>query len=171
VTPEDAKQQAIGAYERNYHDIECKLLTLSAEDLARPVWTGEGAGWRVRDIVPHLARWNRIGAEAARLIGTGKEPPPESEMRLRSFIGISDPVDDVNDAAFREWRDRSDDACFTELNAAHTAFMDALRALPASRVVKDDGEPYRYFWTPGAGHLQLHWEHIEAALKKETATT
>ena len=170
MTPEEAKQRAIGAYERNYHDIERKLVALPAADRSRPVWTGEGAGWSVRDIVPHLARWNRIAAEAARLIGTGKEPLPEAEMRLRSFIGISDPVDDVNDAAFREWRDRTDEECFTELNAAHTAFMNALRALPASRVVKDDGEPYRYFWTPGAGHLQLHWEHIEAALK-ENATT
>ena len=170
MTPEQAKQTAIGAYEDNYDDIERKLLALSAADRARPVWTGEGSGWRVRDIVPHLARWNRIGAEAAGLIAAGKEPLPEAEMRLRSFIGISDTVDDVNDAGFREWRDRSDEQCFTELKAAHAAFMDGLRALPATCVVKDDGEPYRYFWTPGAGHLQLHWQHIEAALK-ETPTT
>jgi hypothetical protein len=170
MTPAEAKQKAIGAYERNFQDIESKLLALSTAELARPVWTGEGSGWRVRDIVPHLARWNRIGAQAARDIGAGKKPLPESEMRLRAFIGIADTVGDVNDAAFREWRDRTDEECFTELNAAHAAFMDALRALPASRVVKDDGEPFRYFWTPGAGHLQLHWEHIEAALKESPTT-
>lgn len=166
----EAKERAIAAFERTYADVERKLRALGAEQLDRPVWTGEGEGWRVRDIVPHLARWNRIGSAAARLIATGKEPLPEADMRLRAFIGLSDTVDAVNDAAYREWRDREPEACFTELQAAHTAFMDALRVLPAVRVVKDDREPYRYFWTPGAGHLQLHWEHIEAALKESPTT-
>jgi len=165
----EAKERALKAFERTYRDVEGKLRALTPEQLDRPVWTGEGAGWRLRDIVPHLARWNRIGAHAARLIASGSEPLAEAEMRLRAFTGISDTVDDVNDAAFREWRDRTDEERFTELDAAHTAFMDALRVLPAARVVKDDGEPLRYFWTPGAGHIQLHWEHIEAALR-ETAT-
>ena len=167
---DDAKQRAIGSFERAYHDFERKLRALSPEQLARPVWTGEGDGWRIGDLVAHLARWNRIGAEAARLIAGGTEPPPEADMRLRAFIGIDGDVDAVNAEAVAAWRDRSDEERLTELNAAHTAFMDALRALPAARVVKADGEPYRYFWTPGAGHLGLHWDHIEAALK-ETATT
>lgn len=60
----------------------------------------------------------------------------------------------MNAAALDEWHDRSDEERCTELNAAR---------------VKDDGGPDRYFWTPGAGHLGLHWEHLEAALK-ENAT-
>ena len=123
----DAKQRAIGEFERGYHDIEAKRLDLSAADLERPMW-------------------------------------------LRAFIGIPDDVDTVNAKQFQEWRGRSVDEAFTELDRARSEFMEALRALPAERVVKPDGQPYRYFWTPGAGHLQLHWEHIEAALK-ETATS
>ena len=48
--------------------------------------------------------------------------------------------------------------------------MQDLRNLPAARVVKPDGEPYRYFWQPALNHLRQHREHIEAALK-ETATS
>jgi Mycothiol maleylpyruvate isomerase N-terminal domain len=164
------KQTVLGKFEYEYHEIESKLLALSPAQLERPVWTDEGKGWHVRDLVAHLARWNRIGAAAAELIAAGKEPLPEAEMRLRAFIGIADDVDTVNEKQFKAWRDRPVEDAFTELNRAHRAFMDALLALPPSRFVKADGEPFRYFWTPGAGHLQLHWEHIEAALK-ETSTT
>ena len=170
MSAEDAKRRAIGDFERTYHEIESKLLALSKADLERPVFTGEGPGWRVRDIVPHLARWNRMATDAARKIAAGTEPPPEAELRLRPFVGISDDLDTVNDKQFQTWRERPVDEAFTELNRAHSELMDALRALPAERVVKPDGEPYRYFWQPGLNHLRQHWEHIEAALK-ETATS
>ena len=166
---EEAKARVIGEFERVYDETLGRLLGLGPADLDRPAWQGEGPGWRVRDLVPHLARWNRIGAEAARLIAAGKEPAPEPDMRLRPFIGIAEDVDTVNDATFRAWRERSDADRFAELRSAHAAFMDALRALPAARVVKDDGTAFRYFWTPGAGHLQLHWEHIQAARATEGA--
>jgi hypothetical protein len=170
VSADDAaKMTILGQFEYQYHEIERKLLALSPAQLEQPVWTDEGEGWRVRDLVSHLARWNRIGAAAAQLIAAGKEPLPEGEMRLRAFIGIADDVDTVNEEQFRAWRHRPVEDAFTELNRAHREFMDALLALPASRFVKADGQPFRYFWTPGAGHLQLHWEHVEAALK-ETAS-
>lgn len=163
-----AQMTIIGKWEHQYHAVAGKLRVLSPAELERQVWTGEGTGWRVRDLMPHLARWNGIGAAAAQLITAGKEPLPEGEMRLRAFIGIADDVDAVNDEQFRAWRDRPSDEAFTELDRAHREFMEALRALPPSRFVKPDGEPFRYFWTPGVGHLQLHWEHVQAALK-ETA--
>jgi hypothetical protein len=169
VSAEDRKTTVLGDFESQYGEIERKLLALSPAQLDRPVWTDEGEGWRVRDLVAHLARWNRIGAAAARLIAEGKEPLPENEMRLRAFTGIPDDVDTVNDKQFEEWRDRPVAEAFTELSCAHRELMDALLALPPARFIRADGEPFRYFWTPGAGHLQLHWEHIEAALK-ETST-
>jgi hypothetical protein len=170
VSTDAAKMAIIAKFEYQFHETATKLRALSPAQLERPVWSGEGEGWRVRDLVPHLARWNRIGAAAAELIAAGKEPLPESEMRLRSFIGITDDVDTVNEEQFAAWHDRPIDEGFIELDTSHRAFMNALRALPSSQFVKADGEPFRYFWTPSAGHLQLHWEHIEAALK-ETSTT
>ena len=166
----EAKERALEAFERTYRDVEGKLRALTPEQRDRPVWTGEGAGWRVRDIVPHLARWNRIAVHAARRIGFGTEPPAEADMRLRSFTLITESVDELNGNAFRDWQARGHEECFTELNEAHTELIEALRVLPAARVVRPDGEPYRYFWQPGLNHLLQHWEHIEAALKETTTT-
>lgn len=165
----DPKQRAIGDFERTYHTLEGRLRALSPADLDLPVWTGDGAGWRIRDLIPHLARWQRIGAHAARLIGEGREPPAEADFFLRAFTGIDLTVEALNAETARTWRDRTDEERFTELNAAHTALMDALRALPPERVVRDDGEPFRYFWSPGLGHLEAHWTHIETALKEHAS--
>jgi len=161
-----AKRAALGSFDQTYREVEDKLQGLSAAELERPVFTGEGEGWRVRDLIPHLARWQRMAAQAARLIAGGTEPPPEQEFLLRPFVGLAASVDEVNDRAYAEWRDRPVADQLSELKAAHTALMDALRVLPASRVVKDDGEPYRYFWQPGLNHLHQHRAHIEDALKE-----
>lgn len=83
----DTKRRAIGAFERNCHEIEGRLRALMSAPLDHPVWTGEGSGWRIRDLIPHLARWNRIAAPAARLIAAGKEPLPEAAMRLGRSSG------------------------------------------------------------------------------------
>jgi len=170
MSAEDRKTTVLGKFESQYGEIERRLLALSPDQLDRPVWTDEGHGWRVRGLVSHLARWNRIGAAAARLITDGKEPLPEDEMRLRAFIGIADDVDTVNEKQFKSWRDRPVAEAFTELARAHKDFMDALRAFPPARLIRTDGEPFRYFWTPGAGHLELHWQHIASALKETTTT-
>ena len=41
-------QAAIGALEREWHDLDKWLRSLADRDLDRPVF-GEGPGWRVRD--------------------------------------------------------------------------------------------------------------------------
>lgn len=164
----DAKGAAIAAFERAFLEMKGQLRALSASDLDRPVFTGEGEGWRVRDLIPHFARWQRMSAQAARLIAGGSEPPPEKDFLLRPFVGLSLSTDEVNERAYAEWRDRAAPDLFAELDAAHAALIEALRVLPAARVVKDDGEPYRYFWQPGLNHLRQHRVHIEDALKEKT---
>lgn len=165
---DEAKPRAMGDFERTYHELERKLRALTPEQLERPAWTGDTTGWRVRDVVAHFATWYRIAGRAAELVAGGKEPPPEAEMRLRAFIGITDTPDEVNDKAYRRWRDRPMAEVFAELRAAHSAFMDASRALPERRILREDGAIYAY-WGAGLGHLRAHEAHIEAALK-ETAT-
>lgn len=166
----DAKERALADFERTHREMDARLRALSPASLTRPIWTGEGDGWRVQDLVPHIASWYRIAARAARLIAWGTEPPPEAEMRLREFTGIAASVDELNREQFGAWRARDRAECFTELDAAHAELLHDLRSLPAARVVKPDGQPYRYFWQPALNHLLQHREHLEAALK-ETATT
>lgn len=161
-----AKRAAIEAFQRAFEEMATTLQALSPAQLDRPVWTGEGEGWRIRDLLPHFARWQRMAAQAARLIAGGTEPPPEQEFLLRTFVGLPSTVDETNQKAHADWRERSLDEQLGEMRAAHSALIDALRVLPAARVVKDDGEPYRYFWQPGLNHLHQHRAHIEAALKE-----
>ena len=164
-----AKMLALGELERAYRHELAALDALSPADLERPVWTGEGDGWRIRDLIPHYARWQRIAALAARRIAAGTEPPPEPEMLLRPFVGITESVDDLNQEWHAAWCDRPVADCRAELEAAHRELMDALAALPPARVVKDDGQLYRYFWQPGLNHFRQHRAHIEAALKETAA--
>lgn len=166
----EAKACALAEFERAHVEMEATLWALSSAQLALPIWTGEGDGWRVQDLVPHFARWYRIAARAARLIAGGTEPPAEAQMLLRTFTGITASVDEVNGAWFEAWRTKERDECFTELGAAHAELIEDLRCLPAARVVKPDGGVFSYFWQPGLNHLLQHREHLKAALK-ETATT
>ncbi|GAC1492855.1 MAG: hypothetical protein NVS1B1_10640 [Candidatus Limnocylindrales bacterium] len=160
------KQAAIDELELAYQEELARLDALAPADLDRPVWTGEGDGWRIRDLFAHYARWQRISALAARRIASGVEPPPEPEFLLRPFVGIDLSLDDLNGECHGAWRERPVVECRAELEAAHRELIAALADLPPHRVVKDDGKLYRYFWQPGINHLRQHREHIDIALKE-----
>ena len=116
------------------------------QDLEREVFTGEGPGWRLRDLMPHFAFWWRLaarGARRAKEIGAA----PDQNMSLRAFVG--------------------EDTHFDDLRAA-------LAQLPADLLMADDAETdgiRRYIWQPAVNHLRQHAEHIDAALAKKGAST
>jgi len=168
IAAERSKKAALDELERAYQEEIARLDALTPTDLERPVWTGEGDGWRIRDLIPHYARWQRISALAARRIASGVEPPPEKEFLLRPFLGIDLSVDELNGEWHGTWRDRPVADCRAEFDAAHRELMAALADLPAARVVKSDGQLFRYFWQPGINHLRQHREHIDIALKEAT---
>lgn len=161
-----SKEAALDELERAYQEETARLDALTPAELECPVWTGEGDGWRIRDLIPHYARWQRISALAARRIASGVEPPPEKEFLLRPFVGIDLSLDELNGEWHGAWRERSVAECRAELDAAHRELMAALVELPAAQVVKDDGQLFRYFWQPGINHLRQHREHIDIALKE-----
>ena len=133
----DRDRAALGQLEQVFHELEKWLVTLPPAALEHPVFTGEGDGWRVRDVLPHWASWQRLAAQAAKQIASGVEPPPEPEMRLRTFVGIALGLDELNAQTFELWRRRPVAELFTELKAAHVALMEALRRLPQERLVKE----------------------------------
>jgi len=167
----EAKQAAIGALEREYHDLETFLRSLTPEQLERPVFTGEGAGWRVRDLIAHFAFWQATSAGIAEKIAA-KGVMPDDETRWFELRGATSTTAERNDELFQEWRDRPVAEAQQHLLACHSRLMDAIDALPPERVVKSDAPEdwYRYFWQPGVNHLRQHRAHIEAVLK-ESATT
>ena len=167
----EAKQAAVGLLEREYHEIERVFASLTPEQLERPVFAGEGAGWRVRDLIAHFAYWQTMSARTAEKIAA-EGVTPDEETRMLVFLGIEPGADARNDENFREWQERPVADALRHLLACHSRLMDAVRALPPERVVKSDAPEdwYRYFWMPGLKHLRMHRENIEAALKESSTT-
>ena len=167
----EAKQAAIDVLEREYHDLVTLLGSLTAEQLEQLVFTGEGVGWRVRDLIAHFAFWQTMSARTAEKIAATGETPAQ-ETGIFTFLGVELGLDARNGENFEAWRARPVHEAQEHMDACHTRLMDAIGALPPERVVKSEASEdwYRYFWQPGVNHLRQHRIHIEAALKETEAT-
>lgn len=166
---EDASRSAIGLLEREWHDLDTWLRSLSESELDRPVF-GEGPGWRVRDMIPHIAWWQELAARVAEKIATEGGAPDQGGSR--AFVGITTTPDEQNAATYESWRDRPMADRWKRWLDAHSRMMDALRRLRPEQLLRADGPEgmQPYVAVPGLVHLRIHRADIEAALK-ETATT
>jgi len=166
VNGEPEKQQAIGLLEREWHALDIWLRSLDERQLDRPVF-GEAPGWRVRDMVTHMAWWQELAARVAEKIA--KEGGAPDERGSRPFLGIETPLDELNANTFETWRARTMTERWDRWLAAHSRMMDAFRALEPEQLVLPAGGVEgmkRYFAVPGVVHLRIHRENIEAALKE-----
>ena len=170
MSADDEKQNAIGLLEREWDALDTWLRSLDERQLDRPVF-GEGPGWRVRDMIAHMAWWQELAARVAEKIATEGGAP--DERGSRPFLGIETPFDALNSETFETWRERPVAERFDRWLATHSRMMDAFRALRPDQLLQAEGGMdglKRYFAVPGLIHLRIHRENIEAALK-ETATT
>lgn len=166
MTADDDKTKAIGLLEREWHAFDAWLRSLGERQLDRPVF-GEGPGWRVRDMITHMAWWQELAARVAEKIATEGGAP--DERGSRPFLGIETPLDELNAETFETWRRRPMADRWDRWLAAHSRMMDAFRALPPDQLLQAEGGMEglkRYFAVPGLIHLRLHRENIEAALKE-----
>ena len=159
--------------ERGWHELDSRFAAISDQDLDRPVFTGEGSGWRVRDLMPHFAFWWRLAARGAR---RAKElgAAPEQNTTLRAFVGVDTHFDTLNADGFERWRERSAAEQLAELRSARDDLRAALAELPGELFTVDDAETdgiMRYIWQPAVNHLRHHAEHIDAALANMGAVT
>jgi hypothetical protein len=167
---EQEKLSAIGLLEREWHAMDTWLRSLSERDLDRPVF-GEGPGWKVRDMITHIAWWQELAARVAEKIATEGGAP--DDRGSRPFLGIETPLNDLNDETYRAWRERPMADRWDRWLRAHSRMIDAFRALEPDQLLQQEGGVdgmKRYFAVPGVVHLRIHRENIEAALK-ETSTT
>ena len=67
MSAEQDKQAKIGLIEREWHGFDTWLRSLDERQLDTPVF-GEGPGWRVRDMVTHIAWWQDLAAQVAEKI-------------------------------------------------------------------------------------------------------
>lgn len=166
---EDAKRKTMGLLEREWHDLDTWLRSLSESDLDRPVF-GEGPGWRVRDMIPHIAWWQELAGRVAQKIAAEGGAP--DQRGSRAFVGITASADEQNAETHESWRDRPLADRWDRWLEAHSRMMDAIRSLRPEQLLRADGPEgmQPYFAMPCLIHLRNHRRDIEAALK-ETATT
>ena len=168
VTTPD-QRAAIGALEREWHDLDEWLRSLDDRDLDRPVF-GEGPGWRVRDMIPHLAWWQELAGRVAEKIA--REGGAPDQRGSRAFVGIALSTDEQNAATHEAWRQRPMADRWKRWLEAHSRMMAAVRALRADQLLGGDGPEglQLHFAVPGVIHLQRHRHDIEEALKETTTT-
>src|SRR5687768_13888244 len=107
-----------------------KAEAMGDANLEREVFTGEGSGWRLRDLMPHFAFWWRLAARGARRAAeTGAAP--DKHTTLRAFVGVDTHWDTLNAENFARWRERSAAEQLAELRAARDELRSALAVLPA----------------------------------------
>jgi hypothetical protein len=166
------KLAALEMLDREWQELDALFRGLSEAELERPVFTGEGPGWRVRDLIPHLAAWQDRAARAARKIAAeGVAPAPDE--RVRTFIGLTETVDDMNDVTFRGWRERSIPDLLAEFRARHDDLMRGLAALAPEQIMNGDtvDDLFMAFRVPGLVHVRKHRADLAAVLAHEGAAT
>lgn len=166
MSTEQEKLTVIGLLEREWHQLDTWLRSLSEAQLDRPVF-GEGPGWRVRDMPTHLAWWQELAGRVAEKIATEGGAP--DERGSRPFLGIDAPFDELNATTYETWRERPMKDRWDRWLAAHGRMMDAFRAISPDQLLQGEGGMEgmkRYFAVPALIHLRNHRENIEAALKE-----
>jgi hypothetical protein len=169
MTAEQDKQTAIGLLEREWHAIDKWMRSLDDRQLERPVF-GEGPGWKVRDMMTHLAWWQELAARVAeKIVAEGGAP---DDRGSRPFLGIETPLDELNAATYNDWYLRPMADRWDRWLRAHSRMMDAFHALTPAQLLQAEGGVEgmkRYFAVPGVIHLRIHRENIEAAVKETSA--
>jgi hypothetical protein len=168
VTADQDKQQAIGILEREWQAFDKVLRSLDDKQLDRPVF-GEAPGWRVRDMITHMAWWQELAARVAEKVAAEGTAP--DHRGSRPYLGIDTPVDQLNAATYNEWRERPMADRWERWLRAHSRMMDAFRALTTDQFLQAEGgmEGMKgYFAVPGVVHLRMHRDNIETALKETT---
>ncbi len=166
-----AKEKALTEFDREFDSLRTLLRTLQPEALEKPVYS-EGEGWKVRDLIPHLAAWQSRAAKAARKVAaSGTRPGPED--RVRVILGITETADQLNQATFDEWKGRNLREQLTEMGKIHQDMMDALNGLTPELLMNGESvaDVFACFRVPGLEHVRMHRKDIEAAVAKEGTPT
>jgi len=159
-------RRAIELIRAAHRETDALFRSLDPAQLERPVFTGEGPRWRVRDLIAHYALWQTLAARSAEKMASDRMPA--ADEGLRKYLGIPEELDELNDRSFQDWRDRGVEEALRELRAANDRLTAAIEALPADRFLTGDGPEDFRGWQPGVNHLRQHREHIDNALREAT---
>ncbi len=133
---------------------EALLARVPSERIAEPGVKGDLSA---KDIVAHLAVWERHAAHRLRLLSRGEtpEPLPPPGMTWQEYEHAS------NARVFREWRDRTWAEVRTEAADAYREFIATAQAAPEEILFA----PERPAWQIIAFNGYLHYEDFAPALR------
>jgi uncharacterized damage-inducible protein DinB len=104
--------------------------------------------WTVKDLLAHVAAWDRWEERTMRAMVAGEEP---------DFTAVQD-MDAANAAWVTAWHDRGMDEVFVELRAAWADWVAWLESLPEEEFFRPRTY-HGYDWTFSAVPLQVIWTH------------
>ena len=113
---------------------------LERVDMEMPVY--EEGGWRVRDIIGHIATWDQEVAKSLRAYQAGSEYLTPD---------LDEDETDFNENAVLEQRKLSTEQIVDEFIQAYEAFRDAIQDIPADRFPGD----LLYPWGDERGTIKL----------------
>ena len=99
---------------------------LDETDLGMPVY--KDSGWRVRDILGHVATWDREVAKSLRAYQAGSE---------YIIPDLDDEEVDYNERAVQEQRKLSAEQILDEFETAYEEFRSAIQEIPVDRFPGD----------------------------------
>ena len=152
------KSAALKTLDDEYRNLLKAFAGLDEDQLAR-VWFDQ---WSVKDIIAHVAGWEREMAGALQRMARGERPTPEgtdysdSDAWNAKFSGAMHGVDPRTVIA--SWEQ------------THATYVAAANALPDDRFGETDGKPKtanRLLETSGFGHYREHAAQIRAWRQRE----
>jgi len=143
------KQELLNQAAREYKAFHESLQGLNEEHL-NEVWLGT---WNIKDIVAHIAGWQRELGPALERLARGERPVPE---------GVSYEDVDAWNAKFAAARRGAEAAdLLLELDKSHEHFMHLADAIPDARF-QPDRTAYKMVDLNSAHHYKEHGDQIRA---------
>jgi hypothetical protein len=139
--------QVLREADEAFAELHRAIAGLTEEQMLR-VWLGT---WSIREILVHISAWHRVAVPAFAHVGRGEPPYPK---------GTYDDFDAWNARFVTEKAGVKLAAVLAELDASHTAFMAAARALPAQHLAAGGGAR-ELFEGVATGHYREHTGQIQ----------
>jgi hypothetical protein len=145
----NTKQDLLNEAARQYREFYEAIHGLNEDQMTEP-WLGT---WSVRDVIAHIAGWQRELGPALMRLGRGERPIPD---------GVTyDDVDAWNEKFAAAKRETPVAEVLLELDRTHEDFMHAAAEVPAERYV-----PGKTAWKivdlNSAHHYKEHGDQIRA---------
>lgn len=146
-----AKDDLLARMERSWSDLRAaadELQTQARMDVDL------GNDWRVRDVLAHLALWERVAAWKL----SGSAVPGSEGL-------VDDPfdLDSFNEGMRERWRERAVDDVLAELDAAHAALVAVVGGVDDESCA-EGGRVWTVIDEDGAGHYEAHIAELRGAL-------